>query len=57
MKYYSLNCFETDGPAVKPKKQNHMKNTNSQKSLGKRNFKEKKFGFGGKKKGSKMNDK
>lgn len=34
-----------------------MKNDNSQKSVAKRNYKDKKFGFGGKKKGGKMNDK
>jgi len=51
--------MDQDGPVVKQKKQQHVKNTSSQKSphQGKRDFKEKKFGFGGKKKGSKMNDK
>merc|ERR1712141_909421 len=44
------------GPIVKRKNKTAAKNTNNH-SVGKRNYKDKKFGFGGKKKGNKMNNK
>ena len=37
-------------------KQN-SEHTNAKKNVGKKGYKEKKYGFGGKKKGSKMNNK
>lgn len=45
------------GPSFKRKNKTDVKNANNPKSVGKRNYKDKKFGFGGKKKGSKMNNK
>lgn len=46
-----------DGPAFKRKKGSNPSHNNNKRQLEKRNYKEKKFGFGGKKKGSKMNNK
>lgn len=54
---YGINILLTGGPSVKRKNKTDVKNTNNPKSLGKRNYKDKKFGFGGKKKGTKMNNK
>jgi len=48
--------FNQDGGAFKRKK-NSNQPQNNKRQVEKRNYKEKKFGFGGKKKGSKMNDK
>lgn len=50
------SSFNQDGPAFKRKKQN-SEHTNAKKNVGKKGYKEKKYGFGGKKKGSKMNNK
>merc|ERR1719266_1609462 len=46
-----------DGPSFKRKKASNPAHNNNKKQLEKRNYKDKKFGFGGKKKGSKMNNK
>merc|ERR1711997_250917 len=46
-----------DGPSFKKKKASNPAHNNNKKHLEKRNYKDKKFGFGGKKKGSKMNNK
>ena len=54
---YGINILITGGPTVKRKDKTMVKNTNNPKSIGKRNYKDKKFGFGGKKKGNKMNNK
>ena len=45
----------SDGPAFKRKKNSNQ--SHNKKHIEKRNYKDKKFGFGGKKKGSKMNNK
>ena len=46
-----------EGPNFKRKNKQNVKNDRGQRSAVKRNYKDKKFGFGGKKKGSKMNNK
>ena len=50
-----VNISLLGGPIVKRKNKTAAKTSNNH-SAGKRNYKDKKFGFGGKKKGNKMNN-